>query len=209
MPLEVVGAGFGRTGTLSLKLALEKLGYQKCYHMMEVFRHPNHIDIWQAAQRGEPVDWEALFAGYRASVDWPACNSWRELADRYPDAKVILSTRDPRAWYQSVMRTIYPGSMSAKDSEEPTRRKFGEWAWDHIWKGVFDGRMDDEAHVIDVYRHHEETVKSAIPSTRLLVVEASRGWGPLCEFLGRPVPGEPYPKVNTSEEFLARGTSSN
>ena len=107
MGLEVIGAGFGRTGTLSLKLALEQLGFAQCYHMFEVMNHPEHVPLWRAAHRGEPTDWEALFAGYRAAVDWPSCNFWREQLDTWPDAKVILTQRDPERWYTSVMNTIW------------------------------------------------------------------------------------------------------
>ena len=203
MPLEVIGAGFGLTGTMSLKLALERLGYVKCYHMSEVFAHPEHVPMWAAAHRGEPVDWEALYRGYRASVDWPSCDLWEVHSALYPNAKVILSTRDPDSWYTSVMNTIYQSSMKARDSADPMMSRFGEWIDETIWKGVFDGRMDDRAHAVDVYCAHVERVKATLPKSRLLVFEAKQGWLPLCEFLGVEVPDESYPRVNTTEDFLA------
>ena len=203
MPLEVIGAGFGRTGTMSLKLALERLGHVKCYHMSEVFAHPEHVPMWAAAHRGEPVDWEALYRGYRASVDWPSCDLWEVHSALYPNAKVILSTRDPDSWYTSVMNTIYQSSMNARDSADPMMSRFGEWIDETIWKGVFDGRMDDRAHAVDVYSAHVERVKATLPKSRLLVFEAKQGWLPLCEFLGVEVPDESYPRVNTTEDFLA------
>lgn len=107
MSLEVIGAGFGRTGTMSLKMALEDLGYGPCYHMIELFEHPEHVERWEAAVRGEPVDWEEMFVGYRASVDWPGAAFYKELSERYPEAKVILTVRDPEKWYESVRNTIF------------------------------------------------------------------------------------------------------
>jgi len=205
--LEVIGAGFGRTGTLSLKFALEKLGFEKCYHMTEVFQHPEHVAMWAAAQRGERVDWDALYAGYRATVDWPSCNFWREHAAHYPNAKVILTTRDPDKWYESVMSTIYVASTGMKNSSDPQLRAMGEWATSLTWDGVFGGRMLDKAHVLDVLRRHEATVKATIPRARLLVFDAKEGWAPLCAFLGKPVPDEPYPRVNTREDFGARNVA--
>jgi hypothetical protein len=204
MTLDVVGAGFGRTGTMSLKLALEQLGFSKCYHMLEVFQQPAHIDVWETAHRGGTVDWDALFEGYRASVDWPSCNLWREQLAAFPDAKVILSTRDPASWYESVMNTIYPSSRAAAESDDPAQQRFGRWAVEIIWDGVFDGRMDDRDHVIGVYERHVETVKREAPADRLLVFEASQGWEPLCAFLDVPVPESDCPRTNTTEEFNTR-----
>ena len=203
MAVEVIGAGFGRTGTLSLKLALEKLGFGKCYHMLEVLQHPHHVEVWSAAHRGEPVDWDALFEGYRATVDWPACNLWREQLAHWPDAAVLLSTRDPERWYESVMNTIYPASMRGYDAGEP----FSVWLYDTIWGPIFDGRLDDRKHTIGVYERHVEEVKRTAPADRLLVFEAAQGWEPLCRFLERPVPNEPFPRANTTEDFHSRASS--
>ena len=208
MALEVVGAGFGRTGTLSLKHALEMLGFGRCYHMIEVGGHAEHPAMWAAAQRGEAVNWDALFEGYRSAVDWPACNFWRQLAAYYPDSKVILSTRDPERWYESVRNTIYPASTRGLTSEDAAERQRAEWAMAIIWDGVFNGRFEDRAYAIEVYNEHVDTVRRSVPADRLLVFEASEGWPPLCEFLGRPVPDEPYPLVNTTEEFRDRFAGS-
>ena len=92
---------------MSLKAALETLGFGPCYHMIEVFEHPEHAGFWQAAWRGEPVDWDGLLGGYEAAVDWPACTFYEELLQRYPDARVLLSVRDPERWYESTRDTIY------------------------------------------------------------------------------------------------------
>jgi hypothetical protein len=204
MALEIVGAGFGRTGTLSLKYALEKIGFGPCYHMAELQAHPEHASMWAQAHRGEPVDWDVLFEDYRATVDWPSCNLWKEQAEYYPDAKVILSTRDPERWYESVHNTIYASTVMARESDDPGIRARGEWAFEIIWDKIFHGRMDDKAHVIDVFRAHEERVKATIEAGRLLVFEAASGWPPLCEFLGVDVPEDPYPRVNTTDDFRER-----
>lgn len=202
MPLDIIGAGFGRTGTLSIKHALETLGFERCYHMSEVFRNPEHVPVWQEAHDGQPIDWEALFDGYRATMDWPACNFWQELAERYPDAKVLLSTRDPQRWWESVNNTIYPSTLQAMRAEKPGVRAWGEWANRLIWETVFEGRFEDRAFAIEVYDRHVERVKSAIDADRLLIYEAAQGWEPLCEFLDLSVPDVEFPRVNTTEQFL-------
>lgn len=206
MGLAVVGAGFGRTGTLSLKAALEKLGYGRCYHMVEVLtHHPDHMKRWTAAHRRESVDWDALYLGYKASVDWPSCNFWRELSQYYPGSKVILTTRDPNQWHESVIRTIYPAFLGLRMSDNLGLRAAGEWIDDMVYQGVFDGRIEDKAHAIRVYNAHIEAVTQSVPSHRLLVMDGRQTWEPLCRFLGCPIPDEPYPELNTSEEFLAGG----
>jgi hypothetical protein len=204
MAIELIGAGFGRTGTLSLKFALERLGFEKCYHMIEVHDHPEHRAEWLKLHRGEPIDWGALFDGYRASVDWPACNFWREQMAQYPRARVILTLRDPENWYDSVMATIYRTSSAALEDEDPDVRYAGQWAHEVIWDAVFDGRMEDRDYVISVFNRHNDTVRAEVPAEKLLVFEASLGWEPLCEFLGAPVPDEPYPLVNTKKQFMSR-----
>lgn len=201
MALHVIGAGFGRTGTLSLKNALEQLGFVKCYHMMEVREHPEHRELWQRIERGEAIDLDALFAGYRASVDWPSCNYWEAQLARWPAAKVILSLRDPEQWYASVMNTIYPSSVAWRESDDPAARQGVEMAFEVIWDGVFDGRMDDKAHVIEIYNAHNERVQKLLPPEKLLVFDPAQGWDPLCEFLDVLVPAEAYPRVNTREQF--------
>ncbi len=209
MPLEVIGAGYGRTGTLSLKLALERLGFTKCYHMMEVFRHPEHVPMWAAAHRGEPVDWEQLYDGYRATVDWPSCNLWREHAALYPNAKVILSTRDPDSWYDSVMNTIYTVVDDAQRRTTRRCERFGEWACDITWK-----QRVRQSHGRSRSRDHGVTTRTSSTSRRRCrnrVCWCSRrkqGWEPLCRFLGVDVPDEPYPRVNTTEDFSGRTVSA-
>ena len=204
MSLKVIGAGFGRTGTMSLKVALEELGYGPCYHMVELFEHPEHVERWEATVRGEPVDWEELFSGYRSSVDWPGVAFYKELAHRYPQAKVLLSVRDPERWYESTRKTIYttvdhsPEMIAAVG---PAPRLNDEL----IWKRTFGGNFEDRRHAIEVFERHNEEVKEHVPAERLLVYEVKDGWGPLCEFLGVEVPkAKPFPHLNDTEAFIKR-----
>ncbi|MCZ6659314.1 MAG: sulfotransferase family protein [Gammaproteobacteria bacterium] len=204
MGLKIIGAGFGRTGTLSLKLALEMLGFDKCYHMFEVYQNPGHVELWRAAGRGEPTDWDALFEGYQAAVDWPTCNFWQDQLKTYPEAKVILSERDPDKWYDSVVNTIYPSSLEMRNSDDPAVRHGICMAFELIWDGIFDGRMDDRAHVIACYEAHNQRVKDTVPAEQLLVFEPGEGWASLCAFLDVPIPDDEYPNTNTTVEFHER-----
>jgi hypothetical protein len=204
MSIEVIGAGFGRTGTLSLKFALEKLSFDKCYHMMEVRNHPSHVELWRSAARGDFPDWPELFDGYQATVDWPSCNFWREQMEHYPDAKVILTLRDPESWYESVMNTIWNISKERKLVGKSADQETSSMAFEVIWDGIFDGRMDDKAYVIEKFESHNARVKKEVPKHKLLVFEASDGWRPLCDFLDRPLPNVEYPKVNSTAEFVSR-----
>ena len=204
MAIKVIGAGYGRTGTLSLKFALEKLGFDKCYHMMEVQMNPQHLDIWRKAAAGDMPDWHALYDGYQASVDWPSCNFWREQLQAFPNAKVILSRRDSEQWYKSIMNTIWPSSSAGENAEDPRRRGGAQMAFEVIWEPIFQRRMEDKDHVIARYEAHCADVIESVPAKQLLVYEPGQGWGPLCEFLGCDEPSEDYPSVNSTEEFTAR-----
>lgn len=204
MTVKVIGAGFGRTGTLSLKFALEKLGFDKCYHMMEVGFNPGHQQVWMDAAHGKDIDWVEVLAGYQATVDWPTANFWREQMSAFPEAKVLLSRRDPDKWYDSVMNTIWKVSSGGLDSRDPERRASSEMAFKVIWDPVFNRRMDDRAHVIACYEAHNEDVINAVPAEQLLVYEPGQGWEPICNFLAVAIPDEDYPRVNTTEEFTSR-----
>jgi hypothetical protein len=214
--VKVVGAGFGRTGTMSLKAALETLGFGPCYHMIEVFEHPEHAGFWQAAWRGEPVDWDGLLGGYEAAVDWPACTFYEELLQRYPDARVLLSVRDPERWYESTRDTIYQISKITAGSRL-SRAVFafvglfvsgvfeiGRMGNEIIWQGTFDGRFEDRSHAIEVFVRHNEEVKRRVPAEKLLVFEVKEGWGPLCEFLGVAEPDKPFPRLNDAAQMRRR-----
>ncbi|RKS68916.1 hypothetical protein BZB76_6054 [Actinomadura pelletieri DSM 43383] len=201
--VDVIGAGFGRTGTMSLKLALEQLGFGPCYHMAELTEHPEQIPVWRDAARGKKPDWRRLFADYRSAVDWPASRFWDELADVFPSAKVILTVRDPQRWYDSTASTIHRVAMAYSESDEDGGliADIQKVATDVIWDGVFDGRFADRDHALNVFTEHTETVRRTIAPERLLVFQVSDGWEPLCEFLGVPVPDEPFPRRNDREAF--------
>jgi len=206
MSLKVIGAGFGRTGTLSLKVALERLGFDKCHHMLEVIQNPRTADAWVAAGRGEPVDWRELMDGYEACVDWPACTFYRELMEVYPEAKVLLSVRDPERWYESVRTTIYRLSNTTPRwliwLAAPVRAVVSV-SQACVWRG-FSGRFEEKAHAIAVFNAHIAEVKRTVPADRLLVFEVSQGWGPLCESFGVEVPDEPFPHLNDRAAMLKR-----
>ena len=214
--MEVVGAGFGRTGTLSLKTALEELGFGPCYHMVEVFAHPEHAPLWEAAWRGDLVDWEEILEGYEAAVDWPACAFYEQLMERYSDAKVILTVRDPERWYESTRSTIY-GLRRLTTGPLPVRAAFAlaglfapgvagtvRLADRLVWEGTFDGRFEDRAYAMEVFKRHNEAVRRRVPPERLLVFDAREGWAPLCEFLGVEAPDEPFPRLNEAREMRRR-----
>lgn len=203
MTLAVIGAGFGRTGTLSLKIALEMLGLGPCYHMMEVFKNPGHAELWSAAADGN-ADWEKLFSGYQSTVDWPSTYFWRDLIALYPTAKVILTIRSTESWIKSTQSTIFR-AIAADDNDEPSPVQASRnMAKKLVLDRTFGGNVEDHAHLAKVYESHIEEVKRSVPADRLLVYESREGWEPLCKFLGIPVPEMPYPKVNSTEEFQAR-----
>jgi len=203
MTLRLIGAGFGRTGTLSLKAAIEKLGAGPCYHMMEVPQNPGHAELWLAAADGN-ARWDELLAGYPATVDWPGCRFWRELVAAYPDAKVLLSVRSRESWYQSVRGTIFQTLSHAHQVSDANPGAMLQMARKIVLEDTFDGRLDDPEHAMDVFDRHNEAVRSEVPADRLLVYELGSGWEPLATFLGVPVPDEPYPHVNRSADFQDR-----
>ncbi len=201
--MNVIGAGFGRTGTLSLKVALEALGFGPCYHMVEVFERPQDVAHWQAAAEGKPVAWADLFAGYRATVDWPACTFYAGLMQAYPDAKVVLTVRDPHRWYESVRDTIYATSVGREGEVPPPQMQpFIRMVDTLIWQRTFGGAFADQAHAIAVFTQHNQEVQARVPPDRLLVFDVAQGWEPLCRFLGVPVPaGRPFPHLNDRASF--------
>ncbi|HXS27352.1 MAG TPA: sulfotransferase [Steroidobacteraceae bacterium] len=196
MPLDVIGAGLGRTGTTSLALALELLGFVRCHHMTKVIFHPETARDWERAAEGEPVDWESILAGYRATTDWPACHFYRTFAALYPRAKVILTVRDPQSWFRSTQATIF----SEEHLKEVERRPMAGILSKMI-EPMFDGRMHDRDHMIAVYERHNAEVRRTIAPERLLVYDVKDSWEPLCRFLGVPVPSEPFPRANTTHDF--------
>lgn len=201
MTLKVIGAGFGRTGTNSLKISLEELGFKKCYHMIEVMKNPSHMRQWTNIIEGGQADWQSLFDGYQAAVDWPASAYYKELIVAYPDVKVILTVRDPERWYESVVSTIYQvnNKFGRVLQVIPVAGRFFNGVDKLVWEGIFHGKLEDKAYAIKIFNQHIEEVKRTVPGERLLIFESKQGWEPLCAFLNVPVPaGKPYPHVNDS-----------
>ena len=194
--LKVVGAGVGRTGTHSLKVALEQLLGGTCHHMVEVFAHPDEVPVWTDAIDGKTVDWAALMQGYTAQVDWPGGSFWPELSAANPDALVLLSTRDPELWFTSCTNTIFGGLRMMADGGD-------QWmaAMLRLFKDRFSDQIDDRDAMVAAYEKHNDAVRAAIPKERLLEWTPSDGWEPICERLDVPVPSEPFPVTNTTKEF--------
>jgi len=200
MALQVIGAGYGRTGTLTLKTALERLGFGPCHHMLEVMGNPQQVAFWNRAADGEPVDWEEVYIDYRSTVDWPGCSFYAELADRYPDAKVILSKRDPDRWYESMSETILKGMTEMGLKTEVPRDNPMYFGAVLIARKVFQYDYSRES-AAAALEQHNAAVRAAIPPARLLEYEVADGWDPLCAFLGVQVPDEPFPRTNERENF--------
>jgi hypothetical protein len=206
--MKIIGAGFGRTGTMSLKAALEELGFGPCYHMTELFENPGHADSWEAARRGEAVDWGGFLGEYRATVDWPGCTFYGEMMEAFPDAKVLLSVREAGRWYRSTRDTIYELSRISVISPltRPTFRLLGLFVpamgkiarmnTRLIWEDTFDNRFENEEYARSVFEAHNAEVRRKVPPEKLLVYEVKQGWEPLCEFLGVEVPDKPFPRLN-------------
>jgi hypothetical protein len=198
--MRVVGAGLGRTGTHSLKLALEQLLGEPCYHMAEVFEHLDHIPTWHAAYRGERVAWDTVLGGYAAIVDWPGAGVWDQLAAAYPDAVIVLSTRrDAQTWLTSARATIMDNSPENAMDDDPRMPGFAAMARDMFT--AFDPNWRDDAAAMAAYDRHNETVRRDAPPQRLLQWQPGDGWEPLCAALGGPVPDEEFPHSNTTEQF--------
>jgi hypothetical protein len=195
MALSVIGAGFGRTGTESMKLALEALGMGPCHHMKEVLPNPDQIALWRALAGGGVVDWDKAFAGYNSTVDWPGAYYLRELSAYYPKAKIVLTLRSAESWYASMEKTIL---KVLKTSTEPTSLGLRL-----IGHGVFDDRLDDRDHLIAKFEKNTADVQAAFDGERLLTYNLGDGWEPLCRFLGKPVPEAPFPRTNAPDEFHA------
>jgi hypothetical protein len=197
--MKLIGAGFGRSGTMSLKAALEQIGYGPCYHMkITMFRYL-HMRFFMRAWEKRKVNWKKFYRGYNSVVDWPSCSFYKDLMAEFPDARVILNVRDPESWYDSMKETIYaivprfpfwfPRAIKRIHSEI-------------IWSGDLKGVFEDREKCLEVYRQHIEDVKRTVPAERLFVYNVREGWKPLCEFLDVPVPeGKLFPHINDRKSF--------
>jgi Sulfotransferase domain len=205
--MKLIGAGFGRTGTMSMKAALEEIGYGPSFHMIDLIRDPSPLPYWAAAAVGEKVDWTEGLAGWESSVDWPGCTFWEEMAETWPDVPILLNVRDPESWYRSCVNSIHEAKEMAMRgelegaSESPPPPEVMEMINNLIWNGTFHGRFMEKEYALDVFRRHNEDVKAKVPADRLLVYEVGEGWEPLCEFLGVEVPDTPFPHLNDTASF--------
>jgi hypothetical protein len=196
--LQVIGAGFGRTGTTSLKKALEILGLGPCYHMQVTMTRLHHPYFWLRAHAQEPVDYRRFFRRYRSAIDWPACEFYRELMAAFPQARVVLTVRDPARWYDSVAETLRAIGRVFPWWFPPAIARMQDAI---IWDGRFGGRFVDRDAAIAAFVAHIEEVQRVVPAARLLVYDVAEGWEPLCRFLDRPVPAQAFPRLNDRDFF--------
>jgi len=205
--LKVIGAGFGRTGTLSLKAGLVKLGFKKTHHMEDVMTSAKQAQLWHDVAFDQPPQWDAIYDGYLAAVDFPSSAYYKELLAQYPQARVVLTVREFEGWYASAKGTIYavdqtmPGWLKTL---VPSVGRVFAMIERVIWQGVFAGRFEDKEHTRAVFEAHIENVKAHVPADQLLVYQVKEGWDPLCEFLGCDVPTEDFPHLNDTEAFQKR-----
>jgi hypothetical protein len=204
MTLRVVGAGLGRTGTASLQLALQQLLDGRCYHMGETFGRPDDIPVWHAAVKGASPDLHAFLAEFVATVDWPACAFWRQLADANPDAIVLLSTRSSAdAWWKSAHDTIFQISKRELPPDAPPQFAAQIAMAADMFALTFTPGWEDATEAKRAYEAHNAAVRAAIDPARLVDWQPGDGWEPICAALGVPVPSDPFPHVNTTADFRA------
>lgn len=213
--MEIIGAGFPRTGTTSTRAALERLGFGPCYHMAEILMNPDHVERWLPVLSG-PLDWGKVLDGYRSALDWPASHFWREQAAAYPTAKIILTVRDPHSWFRSFRLLMSgPSSISTDNPEDlppsaaealgalqrlrPVMEMIGRSYFGPEWR--FQQDMTDEDAAVAAFERHNAVVRDTVPAERLLVFDVRQGWEPLCSFLGVEVPDEPFPHLNDGESL--------
>jgi Sulfotransferase domain len=196
MALKVIGAGVGRTGTHSLKIALEQLLGGPCHHMVEVLANPPQIPIWIDAIEGRPVDWSDFLNSYQALVDWPGASFWPELLAANPDAMVLLSVRDADSWYRSASNTIFIALRQAPPEGEAWMAAMG-----NLLRDRFSDQLDDRTAMIDAYERHNDEVRSRVHADQLIEWTPSDGWDPICERLGLAVPDASFPVTNSTDDF--------
>jgi hypothetical protein len=213
MAIKVIGTGLGRTGTHSLKMALEQLGFGKCYHMVELLNNPAGLRHFEEAERGEDTNWDALFQGYLSAVDYPVARYYKPLLTKYPDAKVVHTTRDPEAWYESCRNTIFWASKpdAGRILKMMIRMPFSSTIRKRLPVLKYNGRLIDlefgndlnnKAEIIKRFKQRDEEIERTVPKERLLKFNVKEGWEPLCRFLGVAVPSTSFPKSNSTEEFI-------
>jgi len=212
MSLLVIGSGVGRTGTHSLKLALEELGFGKCYHMEELFQHPENLEYFQQAERGESVEWDKLFEGYCSAVDYPVARYYKQIIAAYPQAKIIHTIRDAEGWYNSAMNTIFWATKPSVGRivkmlirmpfSSAIRKRFPVLKYDgKLMDDIFGKNLQNKQEVIKRFNAINTEALNFLPKDRTLVYEVKSGWAPLCNFLNVPIPATPFPRSNTREDF--------
>ncbi|KAH8548257.1 P-loop containing nucleoside triphosphate hydrolase protein [Umbelopsis sp. PMI_123] len=203
-PLEIIGSGWGRTGTAAMREALMELGYD-VHHMIVILTGPTmDSSVFKEAYEGEDVDWNRAYKRFNAAVDWPTCTFYKTLMKEYPNAKVIHTTRDPEKWYESVKSTIFKFSTGPGDGKPDHINAAMTMAFKVVWGGDLQGKFEDKKEAIRLFKEHEEEVKRTVPADRLLIFETGvDGWDKLCSFLGKEVPNKPWPHINQRETFTS------
>ena len=205
--LKLINAGLGRTGTTSLKVALERLGFGPCYHMFDIVSNEERLGQWEkiVCDAGRP-DWETVFDGYTSAVDGPCAIYYRQIMETFPEAKIILTIRDSERWYQSTYDTLYQFAVKGKNLPKANSAQARLYRMTNtmIWNGLFGGRFPDKQYAIEVFRNRNADVVHSVDPDNLLVYDVRQGWEPLCAFLGVDVPAEDFPHVNDSESMRER-----
>ena len=209
--MKVIGVGFGRSGTMSIKQAIEDLGAGPCFHMIDLIRNSDKVPAWHDAAVKGNVDFDAMFAGYDATIDWPGCTFWRELLEAYPDAPVLFNYRDFDGWYRSMTNTVWALRQAAQKGElkpDASRPQPSPELWQVIgtliWERDLEGKFDDEAAARKIYEGRIETIRSEVPADRLTEFElGSAGWPEICGMLGVEEPDHEFPHLHETNEFRA------
>lgn len=201
--LDVIGAGLGRTGTHSLGLALEKLGYDPCYNLPEVAKNSGHTEVWNDAIDGKQVDWNQLFDSYRSTVEWPTVSFIPDLVQNFPEARFVLTQRDAESWYESASKTIFEGLELSAHNPDLLKRERSGMKRRLILEYTLEGMYWNKERTIELYKKHIQHVIEVVPQERLLHFDGKDGRKPLCEFLQRPLPSEPFPWLNERNKFMA------
>jgi hypothetical protein len=206
--LKLINAGLGRTGTTSLKAALDRLGLGPSFHMFDIVGDAGRLRQWERIVcDGERPDWAAAFDGYRSAVDGPCALYYRQISEAFPDAKVLLTVRDADSWYRSTHDTLYQFALrSAANPPEPgsAQARLFRVTSTMVWDGLFGGRFSDKDHAIEVYHRHNEEVVRVMGADNVLVYDVREGWEPLCAFLGVDVPREEFPRTNDTASMRQR-----
>ena len=201
--IKVIGAGFGRTGTHSLATALEILGFRPCYHMLELQRNPNHINFWSKVLEKQNADWQEFFQPHNSTVEWPAVSFLSQILAAFPEAKLVLTLRDPDDWYESAADTIFDALEISLHNPNPDQQDQARFARRLILRRVFSNKYKDNDFVLGIYKRQISSAIEQVPREPLLLYCISEGWESLCAFMEIEPPGKPLPWVNKRAEFMA------